>query len=139
MDPHVRLRSSLVSAPTCPSWNRRARARSAPARVARLLARTAGIFWGALEVLCKAKQSSSALRAILAARYARHFGLFLGPLRGQGAHMGSMAPCCKTLLFQVGIRLDVRVQAALRRPREELRVRCQISCSCPGTSRFVVR
>ena len=102
MDPHVRLRSSLVSAPTCPSWNRRARARSAPARVARLLARTAGIFWGALEVLCKAKQSSSALRAILAARYARHFGLFLGPLRGQGAHMGSMAPCCKTLLFPLG-------------------------------------
>ena len=35
--------------------------------------------------------SSSALRAILAARYARHFCLFLGPLRGQGAHIGAMS------------------------------------------------
>ena len=71
MDPHVRLRSSLVSAPTCPSWNRRARARSAPARVARLLARTAGICGGGVRGALQGKtilqratrDSSGALRA----------------------------------------------------------------------------
>ena len=67
-------------------------ARSAPARVARLLARAAGK--GGLEVLGAILQGKTMCvlqRATRDSSGARNFCLFLGPLRGQGAHIGAMS------------------------------------------------